>query len=188
MSYPKEYAEMIYVYLANERVLTRTTGVSDKRRKLLISNNKIIKKNINTIYGVNKFQGMYDNITDGKEKRILQYTIKIDSKQSSGEAVLADKLAELKLPFFQEVAFDDLSFFRFDFFLPYSNAVIEVDGPQHKKFTPEYHKTEADFIKQRKNDNIKRKFAYKNNIIYVRFNYSELGNIEAKLRANFVIK
>lgn len=188
MTYPGEYTEAVYLYMANERILSKTYGVSDKRRSRIKKNNTIIKSNVNKACGPNSFQNIYGNISENKEARMLDYRFKIDSVESSGESVMRDKLAELGLTYYQEVIFDDLPYLRYDFFLPYNNTVIEVDGIQHIEFNKEYHETVKDFERQKRNDNKKRKFAYKNNVIYVRFRYNELGEIEEKLRKNFVIK
>lgn len=187
MMVKSEYADAVYLYMSNERLIAKTSGISKERKKRLILNNKIIKKNINEIFECDKFTEIYNKI-NSHEWRDIEYTFQVPEKMSLGEKTMVDKLSELKLPFFQEVTFSQLPYLRFDFFLPGRNAVIEVDGIQHFKFTKEYHKTEADLKLQKRYDNAKRNFAYKNNIIYIRFKYNELGDIEKKLRKKFIIK
>jgi len=181
-----EYEEMIYLYLANERLIKKETGISKERKKRLKLNNRIIKKNINEIYCSGKFTEMYKELTSS-HWRDIEFEFSIGMKESSGEAVMTDKLTELNLPFFQEVSFCQLPFLRFDFYLPTANTVIEVDGIQHFVELEDYYNSHDDFLKQKRHDNMKRSFAYKNNIIYVRFKYSELNKIEEKLRRRFVI-
>lgn len=182
-----EYTDAIYLYMSNERLIARTSGVSTERRKRLRENNRIIKKNINEIFKCDKFTELYEKIS-GDEWRDMDYTFMVSGKESTGESLMSDKLTELKLPYFQEVTFSLLPYLRFDFFLPSRNAVIEVDGIQHFAFTEEYHSSYNDFELQKKHDNAKRNFAYRNNMIYIRFRYNELNDIESKLRKNFIIK
>jgi very-short-patch-repair endonuclease len=187
MNINREYREMLYVYAANERLLSMRSGVSQKRKRVLRRNNKLIRINFDKVYGLGNFDECYSDIKNNLVKRDLDYVISIRDKQSSGEVLVANKLDELSVNYMQEVSFTDLPFLTFDFFLPYNNAVIEVDGRQHFEYVEDFHDSEKDLVKQKKNDNLKRSFAYKNNLIYVRFKYSELDNIENKLRVKGVI-
>jgi len=45
--------------------------------------------------------------------------------------------------------------------------IIEIQGKQHHKFVPHFHKTEAGFKKAQENDKIKKEFCEMNDILYL---------------------
>jgi len=59
-----------------------------------------------------------------------------------------------------------------DFFLPMRKLAVEVQGKQHKKFTPFFHKTKSSFDDQLKRDEEKEFFCQLNEIDLV-YIYSE---------------
>ncbi|WP_456364137.1 hypothetical protein [Priestia aryabhattai] len=65
-----------------------------------------------------------------------------------------------------------------DFYLPEYNVVIEFHGIQHKRFTPRFHKTEADLFKQQKRDLIKRNYCNRNGIKLIEIWFNEMDKIE----------
>lgn len=52
----------------------------------------------------------------------------------------------------------------YDLYLPNEKIFVEVNGVQHYKFVPYYHRRETVFEYQKKKDRIKRKYARKNGI------------------------
>tara|TARA_B100002019_G_C21274933_1_gene604910 strand:- start:10595 stop:10999 length:405 start_codon:yes stop_codon:yes gene_type:complete len=60
-----------------------------------------------------------------------------------------------------------------DFFIPLNKKCIEVHGEQHYEFTPFYHRTKLDFLKQQKRDRDKKEWCEINNIIYIELPYNK---------------
>lgn len=60
-----------------------------------------------------------------------------------------------------------------DFFITQFRLVIEVHGQQHYKFTPMFHASSQDFIKQRKRDADIREWCAVNNFTYIELRYDE---------------
>jgi hypothetical protein len=60
-----------------------------------------------------------------------------------------------------------------DFFIPLNKKCIEVHGEQHYKFTPFYHRSKIDFLKQQKRDREKIEWCYINNIQYIELPYDK---------------
>lgn len=72
--------------------------------------------------------------------------------------------------------------YRFDFYLPNYNLIIEYDGEQHYK-PMRYCKDEAknyiDFLKRQERDRIKNEYCKNNNINLLRIPYYEKENIDS---------
>ena len=60
-----------------------------------------------------------------------------------------------------------------DFFLPTKRLAVEVQGSQHYKFTPFFHKDKAAFIRQQSNDKRKALWCELNEIRLVKINCGE---------------
>jgi len=59
---------------------------------------------------------------------------------------------------------------------------VEVQGDQHHKFNPFFHKSKADFLAQRKRDKVKEKWCSINEIRLVKIDWGEdEENIKSKL-------
>ena len=67
--------------------------------------------------------------------------------------------------------------FRYDFYLPLYNILIEVEGEQHFKQVNVFQKFRSDFLKQQENDRRKNSYALANNIPLIRIPYWELDNL-----------
>lgn len=69
-------------------------------------------------------------------------------------------LTKAQVPYTREFQVKDLrnGLYRFDFYLPTLNTVIEVNGAQHYVCTPHFHMTKSDFLKAQERD--RRKIAY----------------------------
>lgn len=70
---------------------------------------------------------------------------------------------------------------RFDFYLPYSFVIIELDGPQHFKAV-EHFGAKLGFEETQKKDVIKNKYCMDNDINMLRIAYSERKNVEKHVK------
>jgi len=60
-----------------------------------------------------------------------------------------------------------------DFFLPIKRLAVEVQGSQHYKFNPFFHKDKASFVRQQTNDKRKTKWCELNEIRLVKIDCGE---------------
>ena len=72
-------------------------------------------------------------------------------------------LIKNNIDFIQEKVFTDLrnGKYRFDFYIPYlpsGRTVLEVNGAQHYKYSPFFHKNRSEFTKAQERD--RRKISY----------------------------
>ncbi len=100
---------------------------------------------------------------------------------SSYETFIATILSRAKIPFVREKTFGNLKhgLFRFDFYLPTLNILIEVDGQQHFQQVTKFHQTQKDFKHALENDRRKNSYCLANNIRLFRIPYWELNNIRS---------
>lgn len=63
-----------------------------------------------------------------------------------------------------------------DFYLPINRLAVEVDGQQHIKFTPHFHKNYKNFVFAKTNDRLKSQFCEINNIRLIRLPANEQHN------------
>ena len=66
---------------------------------------------------------------------------------------------------------------RFDVWVPKYNALFEIQGEQHYKFTPYFHKTKADFFASKLRDKKKIQFCLTNNFNLYIVPFWEIENI-----------
>lgn len=101
-------------------------------------------------------------------------------KTSSLEEHIIKILQNEKIKFEREKTYPDLKFgyYRFDFFLPQQNLIIEVDGVQHYKFSKIFHKKRQDFLKAQERDRRKNSYCLSHNISLYRIPYFEVENIK----------
>lgn len=114
-------------------------------------------------------------------------------KTSSLEEHIIKILQKEKIKFQREKTYPDLKFgyYRFDFFLPQYNLLIEVDGAQHYKFSKLFHKKRQDFLKAQERDRRKNSYALSHNIPLYRIPYFEIENIHTFqdiLQDKFLVK
>ena len=114
-------------------------------------------------------------------------------KTSSLEEKIITILKKEKIKFQREKTYPDLKFgyYRFDFFLPQYNLLIEVDGAQHYKFSKLFHKKRQDFLKAQERDRKKNSYALSHNIPLYRIPYFEIENINTFqdiLQDKFLVK
>lgn len=60
-----------------------------------------------------------------------------------------------------------------DFYLPLYNIAIEIDGAQHREFTPFFSKTQINFANQQTNDKLKEQWCELNQITFIRLRDDE---------------
>ena len=114
-------------------------------------------------------------------------------KTSSLEEHIIKILQKEKIKFQREKTYPDLKFgyYRFDFFIPQYNLLIEVDVAQHYKFSKIFHKTRQDFLKAQERDRRKNSYALSHNIPLYRIPYFEIENINTFqdiLQDKFLVK
>lgn len=101
--------------------------------------------------------------------------------KSIGEANIQKILQENNIKFEKEKTFKNLisdkgGYYRYDFYLPDYNRLIEFDGEQHNQQNA-YLGGKKQFIKVQQADKIKNEYAKKLNIELIRIPYDEKDNI-----------
>lgn len=83
------------------------------------------------------------------------------------------------IPFQREKQFKDLrnGYYRFDFYLPSLNVIIEADGPQHFTYNKHFHKKREDFLKAKERDRWKNSYCLAHGIKLYRIPYWEFEYI-----------
>jgi len=94
------------------------------------------------------------------------------SGKSKGEEAVFKLLTEEGVNFEVEKVFQFAKEFRFDFYLPDRNLVIEIHGRQHREFSKHFHKTEENFRARQLVDLEKKKLILSKNIKYKSFDYT----------------
>lgn len=99
---------------------------------------------------------------------------------SSLEEHVYNILIERHIDFEREKSFKDLrnNNYRFDFFLPQQNLIIELDGRQHFEYIPYFHKNQQNFLKSQERDRRKNSYCLANKIPLYRIPYWEIDNIK----------
>ena len=89
-------------------------------------------------------------------------------------------LLKSQIKFEREKTFSDLRCgkYRFDFYLPEKNICIEVDGEQHFKYIPHFHKSLSGFKKQQEHDRRKNSYCLANDIKLYRIPYDRVYTIK----------
>lgn len=88
--------------------------------------------------------------------------------QSKLENEIFNILKENNIDFEREKKFDALGLYRYDFYLPQKNILIECQGIQHLQEVP-YFAKHTSFSTQLNRDKLKFNFAIKNNIKIIYF-------------------
>lgn len=102
-------------------------------------------------------------------------------RTSSLEEHIISVLKKEKIKFQREKTYPDLKsgYYRFDFWIPSLNFLIEVDGEQHMKFSKKFHKSRQDFLKAQERDRRKNSYALAHKIPLYRIPYWEIDNINS---------
>ena len=86
-------------------------------------------------------------------------------------------LQENKIKFIKHYKFKnqskDIKNFKYDFFIPELNTIIEYQGAQHYKFVKHFHKTNDNSLKRWYYDIFKREFCLGNNINFIEIRFDE---------------
>lgn len=105
-------------------------------------------------------------------------------KSSKGELKVEQLLRQGGIWYKREVEFEGLKgnygLLRFDFGVYQRGklvALIEVDGAQHFRYTPHFHKSPIGFRRQKEHDIKKNKYCLRNKIPLIRIPYWELENL-----------
>lgn len=98
---------------------------------------------------------------------------------SAFEQLVARLLRQAGIIFQQEKNFKDCynGYYRYDFFLPEKNIVIELNGMQHYQFTKIFYKKKSDFTKAQERDRRKISYCLANNILLYIIPYWEKDNL-----------
>ena len=89
-------------------------------------------------------------------------------------------LQKEKIPFEREKAFSDLrkNKYRYDFYLPKQNILIEINGAQHYENIKFFYKNRVEFKKAQERDRRKIAYALGHNISLYIIPYWEIPNIK----------
>lgn len=100
---------------------------------------------------------------------------------SKGEDQIAYLLGKKRIRYIREKNFPNLrgGKLRFDFYLPDTSTLIEVDGEQHFKYTDYFYKTKTEFHHAKQNDYYKNSFALAKKYKLYRIPFWELPNIKS---------
>lgn len=100
-------------------------------------------------------------------------------KTSKYEEQVIRLLRAAGVKFIREKTYNDLKGgrFRFDFYLPGFECLLEIDGEQHFRQVSKFQRTRAEFLKQQEHDRQKNSYCLANNIPLFRIPYWELSNI-----------
>jgi len=93
---------------------------------------------------------------------------------SKGHLKVREILLELfpTEPILEELLIPELNL-KLDFFVPRRKLAIEIDGQQHDKHVPFFHKTKQDFLHAKTNDKLKNDWCEINEIKLVRLKWDE---------------
>lgn len=110
------------------------------------------KKYINNKYYKKQTRKEVDIVLTDANKKLRYYTNDIDP--SPAEALIMMSLEKLKIRYLREVSFNSFitpngGYYRFDFYIPSKNILIEYDGKEWHKDNPS-DKAKDDFCKKYK--------------------------------------
>lgn len=116
-----------------------------------------------------------------KIKSFIRYfSLKYIAKRSNGEKAVAKYLKGAKIKFNEQVP---LKIGNRQLYLDFQledGTIIEYNGRQHYEYTPYFHKSESDFIRQCERDKDLRNYCQKNNVKLIEIPYS-IVNIDEYL-------
>lgn len=102
---------------------------------------------------------------------------------SGGEFIVEKILQDNYIEYEKQYSFSDCKDklpLRFDFYLPYNNVCIEVDGRQHKQPIDRFG-GEQSFVQLQKHDNIKDNYCWEHNILLIRIPYRRENDFEQRV-------
>lgn len=104
-------------------------------------------------------------------------------KITSGERKVLNFLRSNNIKYIREITFKDLinpmtgNHLYFDFYVPASKAIIEVQGDQHYRFIPDFHKDLNQFEYQQKKDEFKRGYCFRHNYRLIEIPYTQINDL-----------
>lgn len=153
--------------------------------------------NLTALYQTNKKNRSYNvwrcKCTCGNECDVTSGNLLRGSTRSCGcinsvgKVNIQQLLLKNNIIFEKEKTFDDLINldtgykYRYDFYLPSYNRLIEFDGIQHYEYTNHGWNTEQKFKETQKSDKVKNEYALSHNIDLIRIPYWERNNITLEL-------
>ena len=69
--------------------------------------------------------------------------------------------------------------YRYDFFLPEINTILEVNGEQHYTYTKKFYKNKSEFLRAQERDRRKISYALAHNIKIYCIPYWEIDNLSS---------
>lgn len=110
--------------------------------------------------------------------------------KSIGEENICKILSQSNITFIREYTFKDLKNYRYDFYLPELNRLIEYDGEQHYQEASGSWGKDSSLKERQQRDQLKTHYALQNNIDLVRIPYWERDNItlEMLLENQYLVK
>lgn len=111
-------------------------------------------------------------------------------KGSYGENQITKILTENNINFIREYIFDDFKPYRYDFYLPDFNRLIEFDGEQHYQECSGSWNQQSTLKDRKERDLLKNSYAKNNKIDLIRIPYWEKENItlEMLLGNNYLVE
>lgn len=103
------------------------------------------------------------------------------NKMSSYEQKIYDLLTKGRFHIEREKVFKDCynGLYRYDFYLPEINTILECNGEQHYIFTKKFYKTKTDFSKAQERDRRKISYALAHGIKIYCIPYWEIENLSS---------
>lgn len=157
--------------------------------------NHIKSYNTKKIKITHKYCGTIFSVTPGEHLSRNRICPKCFRKYSLGEFTIKQILEKHKIAFTYQKTFDDFKTekgypYRYDFFIPNVNILIEYDGRQHFEpvdFSGCADKTEVlkEFELSKKHDFLKNKYAKDHNIFLLRISYRDFSNLENIIMKTF---
>lgn len=111
---------------------------------------------------------------DGKTYTLKLYEAEFaDENRSKGHLKCRQILKDLYKSdrIFEEVELPGTKGLTADFIIPLRRLLIEVQGIQHYKFSPFFHKNKMEFEEGKNRDKLKKQWADLNNFIYLPLDY-----------------
>ena len=125
-------------------------------------------------------RGIFLNVKENKHfqatlQHVLYHDCRYGENSSHREQVIKSILQQLSIVYIKEKTFDGCVSpkgrkLRFDFYLPYLNTVLEIDGEQHYRPVPRFGGEEG-YNYLIECDNIKNQYCAENNINLIRIKY-----------------
>lgn len=109
---------------------------------------------------------------------------------SKGELTIKEILNKLNIKYIQEYIIPNQVYkFRYDFYLPDYNVLIEFHGIQHYEYNDFFHRNDEDnFLKQKERDIFKQELAKELKIPLLEFNYKQYKFLSGEQFEEMVIK